>query len=358
MDKINVRQIALLYAVVLPATRFLVYPSTLAYYAGNDLLFSAAACIALEGGMLALVFAMSKRTDKTLFGLLEQGVGRPFARAIYLLFCLYFAWASFFPLLEQKIFVLHAFYENVPSLFSFIPFFAVSLYACTKGFCAVGRAADLSLPVFALCFSALLLLSLPEADFSALLPLGGAGAEGIAKGGLFGIEKYANCLYPLFFLGHFERKKGDAAKLAAGYAVGAAATLLFLGCFYGIYAQTSLSQQYALSQTAKYTTAFTSLGRIDLLFVYALSLVLSFAACLPMQLSVHCAKSAIGCKPLVPALLLNGALLAASVFFSGAYRELQQIVIERLWFLPLLFAYLLPALAALFAFAKGRKKNA
>ena len=90
MDKINVRQIALLYAVVLPATRFLVYPSTLAYYAGNDLLFSAAACIALEGGMLALVFAMSKRTDKTLFGLLEQGVGRPFARAVYLLFCLYF----------------------------------------------------------------------------------------------------------------------------------------------------------------------------------------------------------------------------------------------------------------------------
>ena len=186
----------------------------------------------------------------------------------------------------------------------------------------------------------------------------GAGAEGIAKGGLFGIEKYANCLYPLFFLGHFKYEKHGAAKVMLAYAAGTAVVLLFLAVFYGIFSDIALRQINTIAQISKYTTAFTSLGRIDLLFVYALSLVLSFAACLPMQLSVHCAKSAIGCKPLVPALLLNGALLAGSFFFSGAYRELQQIVIERLWFLPLLFAYLLPALAALFAFAKGRKKNA
>ena len=253
------------------------------------------------GAVLALVVFLSYRTDMTFFDLLQNTFGRVAARVIYGIFALFFALSALLPLMEQKGFVTQIFYENIPSVIAFAPFFGVSFFACVKGFKTIGRAADIALPVFATCFAVIILLALPEADFSALLPVGGGG-EGIFRGSLYGLNWYTECLYPLFFLGHFKREKGAWRKVGLSFLLGGAALLLFLGTFYGIFADIAVQQQNAIAQISKYTTAFTSLGRIDLLFIFALALVLVFALCIPAQLCVHCACRALGgVNPLLPA---------------------------------------------------------
>lgn len=347
MDKIKLRQICFLFAALMPVTKMIIYPATVSYYAKNDLLLSAALNLLLMGAVLALVLFLAYRTDMTFYDLLQNTFGRVAARIIYGLFALFFAFSALLPLMEQKGFVTQIFYENIPPVIAFAPFFGVSFFACVKGFKTIGRAADIAMPVFAVCFAVIILLALPEADFSALLPVGGGG-EGIFRGSLYGLTWYTDCLYPLFFLGHFKREKGAWWKVGICYLVGAAAVLLFLGTFYGIFADIALRQQNAVAQISKYTTAFTSLGRIDLLFIFALALVLVLSLCVPAQLSVHCACRALGdIGPLWPAAVLNILLLGFTVFFKYSYLELQTFFTQNLWFVFLIFSYVLPVSAHL-----------
>lgn len=355
MDKIKLRQICFLFAAIMPVTKTIIYPATLSYYAGNNLLLSSALNFLLMGAVLALVIFLSYRTDMTFFDLLQNTFGRVTARIIYGLFALFFAFSALLPLMEQKGFVAQVFYENIPSFIAFAPLFGVSFFACVKGFKTIGRAADIALPVFAVCFAVILLLALPEADFSALLPVGG---DGVFRGSLYGLNWYTECLYPLFFLGHFKREKGAWWKAGLSFLCGAAATLGFLAIFYGIFADIAVQQQNAIAQISKYTTSFTSLGRIDLLFIFALALVLVFALCIRAQLSVHCACKALGgVNPLLPAAALNILLLVLIVFFKYSYLELQTFFTRSLWPVFIIFAYVLPA-AALLLRKKARQARA
>ena len=58
-----------------------------------------------------------------------------------------------------------------------------------------------------------------------------------------------------------------------------------------------------------------------------------------------CAAWALGCRPLLPAAVINAALLALTVFFNTSFREVQQFCTQRLWFVYAAFAYLVPVLA-------------
>ncbi len=348
MDKIKLRQICFLFAAMMPITKTIVYPSTLAYHAKNDLLLAAFCSFLLEGTILLFVLLLARKTDKTFFELIEKVFGKIGARIIFGLFALFFALAALFPLMEQKNFVTQELYENVPTFISFAPFFAVCFFACTKGFKTLGRIADVTMPVFVLCFSAILLLAFPHAEWEALLPIGGTGVKGVLGGAAKSVLWYTDCLYPLFFLGHFEYEKRGAGKVMLAYGIGAAATLIFLALFYGIYADTAVLQQNALAQISKYTTANTSLGRIDLLFVFALTLILVFYNCVPVQLCTHCLCKTFNCKPLIPAAIVNAALLTLTVFFNYSFTALQKLFTQNLWFVFVIFAYAVPLIVFLF----------
>ena len=75
MDKLKLRQICFLFAAVLPVAKLIIYPSTLSYYAKNDLLLSAGLNFLAEGIVIALVMWLSSRTDRTLFDLLRYTFG-------------------------------------------------------------------------------------------------------------------------------------------------------------------------------------------------------------------------------------------------------------------------------------------
>ena len=164
MDKIKLRQICFLFAVMMPITKTIVYPATLAYRSRNDLLWSALCNLLLEGIVIALVMLLAKRTKCTFFDLLRNTFGKIGAKIIYGLFALFFFLSALLPLMEQKNFVTLELYENVPPVISFAPFFALCFYACTKGFKTIGRVADIAMPIFVFCFAAILLLAVPHAE--------------------------------------------------------------------------------------------------------------------------------------------------------------------------------------------------
>ena len=347
MNKINIRQICFLLACMLPLTKTIIYPTAVVYGVGHDLLWSAAINLLAEALIIFAIMMLAKRTDKTLFELIENTLGKIGARIVYALFALFFLFAATLPIVEQKNFVMTVFYENIPSIISFAPFFALALFASIKGFKSIGRMADILMQVFAVSFVIIMVLSLPEAKFGELLPILSTPPTKIFQTALGSMTWFTDCVFLLFFLGHFRYEKLSTVKVMVAYSVGAILTLLFLAVFYAIFGDIAIRQQFTLAQISKYTTTFSSLGRIDFLFIYALTLVLVFYLIVPITMCVHCIQHVIPCRPLYPALGVNAILLIFTLAFTGIYSSLQEFMTYKMWYVFILFAYLAPLLALL-----------
>lgn len=353
-NKISVRQICFILLAYTAVARLLNYPTALAYECGRDLLFPAAIGFLAEGVAVWAVAYLCSRTDKTFAGLLQANLGKTGMRIVLGFFAAFFLLSAIVPLFEQKLYVHAIFYDTVPSLLVFLPFFFFSVYAGAKGFENIGRCADLCLPLFLVCAVALAGMSAGEASLSALLPVLKTPAKKLFGGALRSAHYFAEPCILLMFMGRFPYKKGDAAKITLSYAGGAAAVLLFLALFYGIYGDIASSRQFAVSKVSLFFSAIDVVGRIDLIVLYVLEVVMLFALALKIQLAVYCLSECTGlASRSLLSLGVNAALAAVLVACNHRFSGILQFYAGWMWIVFLLFGIVLP----LSAWALRRKKT-
>ena len=287
------RQLLFFLGCIAPLAKLVLLPAQLAADAKNDLLLSALLPVALESLSVFAAVLLSKRA------------------------------LSFFALLERSF----------------------------------GRVFDLLGPLSVLSFAVLVLFSMGEADFAALLPAGISGAKGIFTGAKHALAWFFDGALVLPLLDKIQYKKGLAWKAAAVHLAGGGAVLLFLALFYGIFQDIAPVQFFAFAKTAKYFPAVGILGRVDYLFIYALALAMIFASLMPMFSAAELLKEAFGeskQKCLLYSLLLNGAMIASSAALGFAFPAAERFLTRTLvWLFPLFSAALPLALLLL----KGRRRE-
>ncbi len=317
-DGILSRQIAFVAASLLPAAKLLEAPSLLAKYATGDILFPALLHFALQAGVLFAVLYAASRSEKTLFERLNEWLGKG-AAVVYILLTLYYLFAAILPLLDLEKFVYAAFFDTSPTTFAFAFFFIFSAFVCAKGMKTLGRFGDLCLFLFVIPFLALIFMSLGETDFTHLLPIFGTKFGSSISAFKHTTPHFSDAVLLLPLIGNLRYKKGDTGKILGGYAVGAASTLLFLAVFFGVYSSIAPREHYAFSKIAQYFPALSILGRVDLLFVYLLTVVLLFYTCLPLHYGVDLVCRTVGTRrrALFSAILNLG--LFFFVFFCNKY---------------------------------------
>lgn len=345
--ELNTRQLCLIAGGVFPLTKLILLPSALSAYAGRDLWAPALVLFAAQAIVIWAVLFLSSKTDMTFYELTKRTIGTVGARILFGLYALYFLLSSLLPVLEQNLLLRSAFYDTVPSLLISGTFYVLALYFCAKPLRCLGRCADVAVPLSLFALVALIGLSLSSADFGALSPALQSSPRTLLTAGSHALPRFAECAYPLFFLGRFRYEKGLALKVTLSYLAGAALTLFFLCDFFAVYSVLSPRQSSAISKIGRYFSGIDTIGRIDLLFVYLLSFGMLFAILLPVRLSTECLRIACGAKDNAPPFYLgvNLALLALNAVFYYAIPEAEALLSRYLFPLFLLFAYLLPPLA-------------
>ncbi len=359
------RQVCFIMFAYSAAGKLLMMPAMLSYYCGNDLVFPALFAFALQTAAVWAAAYFSSKTDKTLFALAKDAFGGAFSAALQWLFALFFCAAALLPMLEQKLFVQSIFYETIPSLVTFLPFFVFSVYAGSKGVRNSGRVADLAVPVFACCVAALAVMSAGECDLSWLLPVLKTPAPRIFRGVRSSLYNFADGAVMLMFAGRFACKKGDCAKITASYAAAGVGVMLFLALFYGIYSSLAPDRYFAVSQTALFFGPLSLVGRLDLLAVYGVEACMLFALVLYVQLAVACICGALSkeqtlgrnVRPAaaVSSLAINAVLLALVVAFNDAYLVVQEFYGRFLWAAFVAFSFALPLISPLLLKLAGRR---
>ncbi len=336
-------------------------PINLVNFAKNDLLFPAAVNYLLQAGAIALVLLLAKN-ELSLGQYLKNVFGNVGAKILLTLFSAFLFFAAMEPLLEQKTFVQSTFYDTLPSVFAFSSFFLFSAYLCAKPLSSVGRTWDILAPVAIAGFLGILLFSFNTADFGALSPVGASGAKGIFSGSAYTACWFFDAALLLPLLGKIEYKKGMAWKGPLFYLLGAAAVLLFLAVFYGIFSDIALRQQYAFAKISKYFPGIGILGRIDYVFIFALALVMAFYISLPLHAGIDCLRQAYGTEQskVLPAILsvaVNLVFLILTLLFDYRFASVDNVIGKLLFPVFLVFTLLLPALSPLLKLKKVRHES-
>ena len=205
-NKINVRQICFILIAFNVCGKLLLFPNNLSYYAGNGLWLAALIDFAVHTlSVWAAAYACSK-SDKTFYQRLVITFGKVPAKIIFSLLALLFFAAAIVPINEQKLYVQEIFYDTIPSLIPFLPFFIFSIYAVQKRFSNTGRAADICFPIFIACFLALIISSFTEINLSHLLPVFNEPINNVLKSSLSNIFRFNESAILLAFMGHFKYK--------------------------------------------------------------------------------------------------------------------------------------------------------
>ena len=335
MAKISARQLFFFLACVAPVGKIILMPSALVQAANNDLLFPAAANFLLQAGVIFLVMLLS-RSNQTFYQLLANTFGKIAAKIISVALTLFLLYCALLPILEQKLFVQSIFYDTLPSLIAFAPFFIFSAYLCAKQLSSLGRVWDIIAPISIVGFFGIIVLAVGNADFGALMPVGAGGGKGFLSGTAYTMLWFYDSLLVLMLMGRFEYKKGMAWKAAVFYLVGAAAVLFFLAVFYGIFSDIAIRQIFAFAKISRYFSAITVLGRIDYIFIYALGLVMAFYCAMPMQAAAECLSDAFGGGTLRSALYsvgINAVMLTITIALDYSFGSVRDTVGYRLFWL-------------------------
>lgn len=359
MNKISTRQLCFFLAAIAPVGKIILMPVNLVHYAKNDLLFSAAMNFLLQAAVVFLVLLLAKN-NKSFYELVKDKLGRVAAKIILCIFALFFFFAAVLPLLEQKLCVQSVFFDTPPTRLTASCFFLLSAYLCAKPLSSFGRTWDILAPLAIAAFTGILIFSSKEIDFGALAPTLQSGGKGIFQGFAYSMSWFLDSAILLALLGKIDYKKGLPWKGMLCYLAGAVAVLFFLAVFYGIFQETAVNQQFVFSKISSYFSGVESLGRIDYIFIFGLSLVMAFYVILPLQAGIDFIRQAFGSHekwffPEILSVVVNAVMFVLTLLFEYHYNSLNETVcVELFWIFPV-FCLLLPVLALLLQIRRRRE---
>ena len=282
---LKTRQVCLFIIAFLPLSKLFVLPSVLAKIANEDLWLCTVLSLFLDFITLSAVLYACKKADTDFFGLLRANFGKVGEVIVLVLFLIYFTFKAINPLTEQNEYVKLTLYTLMPTLLYFLPFFIVCFYLCTKKLRILGRAADIMWLATIIGVIILFAMSISNADFSAILPIGARGFNAIIKGSYKSLNWFGDSAYLLFFIGRFKYKKRDYIKIICSYLIHAVIVTSFVIIFYSIFTSIAYRQRFALTEISKYTVVINNMGRFDYVGIMLILLSNMFSLSLPLYFS-------------------------------------------------------------------------
>ncbi len=356
MKQLSTRQICFFFIAFLPITKIFTLPSVLATFADEDMWISAIINALLDIATLVALIFTCKRTNTNFYQMLESVLGKIGSKIIVGLYFIYFMLKAILPINEQKDYVEFTLYTLLPTTFYFLPFFIVALYCCSKRLRVIGRVADIMWIVTLIGISLLFVLSISNANFSAILPIGARGFSNIIKGSFNGVAWFGDSLYLVFFAGEFAYKKKDGIKILLSYLAGILIVILFMIIFDSIFTSIAHRQRFALTEISKYTTVINNTGRFDYLGILLILLSNFFALSTPIYFGARTLEYICEFKKTwIAPLIVVVIQFAISVFLYQYFSSIENFIINYASFYFLLMANVLPIFTLLLTLKKKKQ---
>lgn len=353
------RQVCLFFIALVPIVKLFTMPSISASFANEDMWISALFSVILDTLTIIILFSVCKRENKGFFELLSQTFGKGFSIFILCLYFIYFTLKAIIPLGEQKDYVELTLYTLMPTKFYFMPFFLFAFYICTKKLRVLGRASDILWLFTLIGILILFSLSITNADFSAILPIGARGVFSVVNGSYHTATWFGDGVYFMFLTGEFVYGKKDGIKIFFSYLVGAIAVVIFAIIFYSVFTFIAPRQRFALTEISKYSTVINNIGRFDYIGIFMLLFSNMFGLSLPLFFSARILNHIFKFKKTYLAPLITvGIQVLIMLFFEQYFFSIENFILNYSSAFFILLSNVFPAVFCLAVKFKGKKEIA
>lgn len=280
MDKVNFRQLLCMTFLLALAMKMFMLPVLLMRASGRDAFLAMIIALAIDFVFLAVIcVALKLSGEDSLFKVLESTFGKVISRIVVGVVSLFYVIKIIMIIVDLRIFFSTALFGPDMNAFHFLPFMLLMVYFAHKPLSVLGRLAELFTPFVIVSMLILGAITLPEVDFSGLMPFVEEGWGKIFLGVFpFGIW-YGDFTALLLFSGKntVEGKKIFFILIAAF--VSMALLMSFATVIYASYGDMTevLTYGHNISNMTQYAVGSYRFGRFDLLIfcVWLTGLILS-----------------------------------------------------------------------------------
>ena len=284
---LKTRQVCLFFIFFLPVIKFFMMPSIIAKEAKQDIWICLIINCFIDLITVAVALYALKDENGDFFCALEKHFGKPVGKTFMILYAVFFLLKTLLPVNEQKDYVEYTLYMTTPNLLTFLPVFAVIFYISLQKLRVWGRLSDGVAIIALLGYFMLFALSISNANFNELKPVGISGIKGVVTGAFNSQTWFNDGVYFLFFSGEYLKSKKHGLKILLSCLISCTIVIFFGMIFYGTFSSIAYRQRFALTEISKYTTVITNIGRFDYIALFSLLFTSVFSLALPFYFAVN-----------------------------------------------------------------------
>ncbi|MEG1520509.1 MAG: GerAB/ArcD/ProY family transporter, partial [Clostridia bacterium] len=295
-SKLSVRQLSLFFFVLCPLSKLLVLPSMMFYVTLRD-----AYLVVLIWGVVDIIFLtllinMMSKTNLSVSKIIEMCVGKVGSRVVVGLYGLLFVLKSLVMAMEESDLSMSIVYEGTGRIIAVLPIFLVLAYAGVATVNSSFRTVELFAPFVIGAMIVILFLSVTATNLREIFPIMEFGGAPIAKGVLSFAFWFGDFIIIIPLLNDIRLQRKFRAKIIGSYAVNVAIVAVFFVVIIGVFGVLAPRQLFFISKISRYSVTFSSVGRVDFIFLCALILgMILWCACMFM-LGINCLSIATGIK--------------------------------------------------------------
>lgn len=353
--ELKTRQICLFFIAFLPISKLFTMPSIVAGISSEDAFISILVNAFFDLITLSILIFACKKAKMGFFDILKSVLGNIGAKCVVFLYFIFFMLKAVLPINETKEYVEFTLYTLLPTTFYFLPFFIVAVYFCTKRLRLIGRLSDVAWLITLIGLFLLFTLSISNADFTAILPIGAQGVPKILRGSFSSLPWFGDSVYLMFFIGEFAYQKKDGIKIFLSYLLGIALVVIFIIIFYCIFTSIAHRQRFALTEISKYTTVINNTGRFDYIGILLILLSNIFTLSIPLFFATRMLNFIFNFKlKCISPIIVVGLQFILSTQFSNMFASIENFIINYASFYFFALANVLPVLTIIFS---GKEKK-
>ncbi len=352
---------AIYLALVAPSIKLLILPAQIYFLSGREFYLPILLHGLLDLVLLFVILYIKKKVNLSFVQMCESVLTKTGTKIVFALYAIYFLIKLTIPLIEQNLVAIDQLYESTKTSFFLIPLFFTIGFCAFKGGKSIFRASTFLSLFLGLAYLGLIFLSIFESNFSEIFPLFEFGFKPVAKGAFTSTLWFGDFIV-LLFLFDFAKDKATSQKgynpiykIMIGQAFSIVLLLTFFLIILGIFGVTTPRQFYLLTKISKYSTAFSSIGRLDFLFFITVFLAMITHVCAITSILVDVLVYIFNVKRVALAVLACLTLFFLVLNLSPIFATL--LLDYIVFYMPfvIFMQYIIPLFILIFCFFKHRK---
>ncbi len=281
-NSISSKQVGTLLFFSIIAIKAVLLPAIIYFYAGTNGYITVIGVLTIDFSLLLCYLAIMKRyPNKTFVNIMEECFGLVISKVLVAMILVYFAIKTILMIMSTYNFLEQVLYDEINWIYYVIVTLAFLYFVVSKSLRVFGRSGQVLFWIVFFAITLVMLITVTNTDFTALLPLFPNGAKPLVDTGFKCAVGFGDYTILIFFLGNTAYTKHSTRHIITFALLGITTIANFYIVFLCNFGYSVVNQNLAIADLTLYIDLAVSVSRLEWIAVF------SWLITMVVQMSVY-----------------------------------------------------------------------